>query len=225
MNRILIVAAHPDDEILGCGGTIARLVEEGNEAFTLILGEGITSRDKSRDAKKRKNEIEQLKKQTLKANKEIGVKQVFTNNFPDNRFDTVPFLDVVKAIEQVKDKVKPDVIYTHYCNDLNIDHKITYNAVITATRPVKGETVKIIYSFEVLSSTEWNYPLSFSPNVFFDVTDTIRLKLKAMECYKEELRDEEHPRSLNAIEINSRLWGMKSAMRYSEAFVLVRDNI
>jgi len=150
MNKILIVAAHPDDEILGCGGTIARLVKEGNVAYTLILGEGITSRDKTRDAKKRKNEIEQLKKQTLQANKEIGVKKVFTYDYPDNRFDTVPFLDIVKTIEEVKDKIKPDMIYTHYCNDLNIDHKITYNAVITATRPVKGENVKEIYSFEVL---------------------------------------------------------------------------
>ena len=223
MSRILIVAAHPDDEILGCGGTIAKLVEKGDEAFTLILGEGITSRDKTIDRKKREKEIEQLKKQALNANKVIGVKKVFTYNFPDNRFDTVTLLDIVKAIEQVKEKVKPDLIFTHYHNDLNIDHKITYNAVITATRPMKDEEVKEIYSFEVLSSTEWNYPLSFSPNVFFDISNTLKRKVKAASCYKSEMKKFPHPRSLEFIEMNAKNWGVKTGLEFAEAFQLVRS--
>jgi len=139
-NRVLIVAAHPDDEVLGCGGTISRLVREGYEAYTLILGEGITSRDKNRNRKKRKEEINKLKEQIYKANKVLGVKEVFTFDFPDNRFDSVDFLDIVKTIEEVKNNLKPEIVFTHSKSDLNIDHYITYKAVITATRsPTKTD--------------------------------------------------------------------------------------
>lgn len=220
--KILVIAAHPDDEILGCAGTVARLVKEGCESYTLILGEGITSRDIKRDKAKREQEIRELKEQIHKANRIIGVKKVFIYDFPDNRFDTVPLLDIVKVIENIKDKVKPDIIFTHYEKDLNIDHKITYQAVITATRPLPDETVKEIYSFEVLSSTEWNYPLSFSPDVFFDISETMDLKLKAMSEYKTELKDFPHTRSLEGIKQNAQLWGMKTGLKYAEAFKLVR---
>ncbi|MCP4229719.1 MAG: PIG-L family deacetylase, partial [bacterium] len=171
--KTLIIAAHPDDEILGCGGTAARLVNEGHDVYTVILGEGITSRDDTRQREKRETEIARLKKQIHDANGIIGVKDVSIYDFPDNRFDSVPLLDIVKVIEAVKDKIKPQVLFTHYENDLNIDHQITYRAVMTATRPQTGETVKEIYAFEVLSSTEWNFPLTFSPDCFFDITGTI----------------------------------------------------
>lgn len=220
--KVLIIAAHPDDEILGCGGTIARLVREGHEAYTLILGEGITSRDEKRDRAKRQKDIENLKGQIQKANKTIGVEKIFTFDFPDNRFDSMPLLDIVKVIEDIKGKIKPDTVFTHYQKDLNIDHQITYRAVLTASRPLPDETIKEIYSFEVLSSTEWNYPLSFSPDVFFDVSETIDLKLKAMAEYKSELRDYPHPRSLEGIKQNAQLWGIKSGLKYAEAFKVVR---
>ena len=161
MKKILIIIAHPDDEVLGCGGAITKLAKEDYIIYTLILGEGVTSRDASRNTNKRLNEILDLRKSAIKANKILGVKEVFFKDFPDNRFDTVSLLDIVKAIEKAKSKIKPDIIFTHYEKDLNIDHQLTYKAVITATRPLRGETVKEIYSFEVLSSTEWNYPNSF----------------------------------------------------------------
>ena len=129
-----------------------------------------------------------MKKQIHKANKAIGVKDVFIHDFLDNRFDAVALLDIVKVIEDIKEKIKPHIIFTHYEKDLNIDHRITYQAVITATRPLPDETVKEIYSFEVLSSTEWSYPLSFSPDVFFDISETMGLKVKAMSEYKTELK-------------------------------------
>jgi len=222
LKKILTVVAHPDDEVLGCGATLARLIKEGYECNTLILGEGVTSRDKKRDTRSRDKEILALKKQAKKANKILGIKEVFFCDLPDNRFDTVPLLEIIKAIEEVKLKIRPDIIFTHYGKDLNIDHQITYNAVITATRPIKGETVKEIYSFEIPSSTEWGYPLSFSPNVFFDVTNTIDIKLEAMKVYISEIRDFTHPRSEEFLRLNSKLWGIKAGLKNAEVFQVVR---
>ena len=220
--KILIIAAHPDDEVLGCGGTITRLIKEGHEAYTLVLGEGITSRDDRREREKREAEITQLNKQIHEANAVIGIKEVFPYDFPDNRFDSVPLLDIVKVIETIKNKIKPGIVFTHAEQDLNIDHQITYRAVLTAVRPIAEETVKEIYSFEVLSSTEWNFPIRFSPDVFFDISETIDVKLAAMEKYRSELREYPHPRSLKGIRLNAEHWGMKTGLKYAEAFKLVR---
>ena len=217
MKKILIIAAHPDDEVLGCFGTVAKFIKEGYEAYTLILGEGKTSRDIVN-----KKDIELLNKETQEANNCIGIKKVFCESFPDNRFDSVDLLDIVKIISKVKDKIKPDIIFTHFENDLNIDHQITYKAVITSTRPVKDECVKEIYSFEILSSTEWNYPLSFSPNTFFDISDTINLKVKAMKQYKSELCKYPHPRSIKGIKLNAQYQGMRVGKQYVEAFKIIR---
>ena len=220
--KILIVASHPDDEVLGCFGTVARLIKEGYEAYTLILGEGKTSRDEQRVVENRLDDIAVLNSEIQKANDIIGIKKVFVESFPDNRFDSVDLLDIIKVISKVKEKVKPDIIFTHYKNDLNIDHQITYKAVITATRPMKDESAKEIYSFEILSSTEWNYPLSFSPDTFFDITTTLDLKIEAMKEYKSELCDYPHPRSLEGIKINAQYQGMRVGKRYVEAFKSVR---
>jgi LmbE family N-acetylglucosaminyl deacetylase len=220
--RVLVVAAHPDDEILGCGGTVARLVKDGYEVYTLILGEGIASRYEENSRKKIDVAIEKLRKEMHTASEIIGVKGVFTRDFPDNKFDTVPLLDLVKAIEERKQDVEPDIIFTHFEKDLNIDHQLTYKAVLTATRPVPNEVVKEIYSFEVLSSTEWWYPSSFSPDVFFDIGETTDLKMKAISAYQSELREFPHPRSLEAVRLNAQIWGVKVGLRYAEAFRLVR---
>jgi len=223
MSRILIVAAHPDDEILGCGGTISKLASNGHEAFTLILGEGITSRDEKRNTKLKAPAIKELKRQAVQANKLIGVKEVFMNDFPDNRFDTVSFLDIVKAIEKAKKKIRPEKIFTHYESDLNIDHQITQKAVITAARPLPKESVKEILSFEILSSTEWNNPQTFVPDTFFDITSTIEDKLAALSEYKSELRKFPHPRSLKGVRLNAENWGMKTGVRFAEVFKIVRS--
>jgi len=159
MKNILIGAACPDDEILGCGGTIARLNKEGYKIITLILGEGISSRDDVRDVKKREKNILELKEEAKRANAILGVREVLFNDFPDNRFDTVPLLDIVEVIGKIKNKIKPDIIFTHYGKDLNIDHQITYKAVITATRPIKRETVDIkLKALEEYKSELREYP-------------------------------------------------------------------
>jgi len=220
--KILIVVAHPDDEVLGCFGTVARLIQEGYEAYTLILGEGKTSRDVERKEEIKKEEIIQLNNETINANNLIGIKKVFLESFPDNRFDSVDLLNIIKVISRVKDEVQPDIIFTHYKNDLNIDHQITYKAVITATRPMTDESVKEIYSFEILSSTEWNYPISFSPDVFYDITHVLDLKIDAMKEYKSELCSYPHPRSLEGIMLNARYQGMRVGKQYVEAFETIR---
>ena len=220
--KILIVAAHPDDEVLGCFGTVSRLIKEGFKAYTLILGEGKTSRYEKNFSQNINNELETLKNEAQKANEVIGIKKVFFESFPDNRFDSVDLLDIIKAISKVKEEIRPDIIFTHYEKDLNIDHQITYKAVITASRPMKTESVKEIYSFEILSSTEWNYPLSFSPNTFFDISDTIDLKLKAMKEYRSELREYPHPRSLEGIKLNAQYNGMRIGKECAEAFKCIR---
>ena len=219
---ILIVVAHPDDEVLGCFGTVARLIKEGYIAYTLILGEGKTSRNDTRIIENNKDEIEVLNLEIKKANDIIGIKKVFVESFPDNRFDSVDLLDIIKVISKVKDEVRPDIIFTHYENDLNIDHQITYKAVITATRPMEDECVKEIYSFEILSSTEWNYPLSFSPDTYYDISKTLDKKLDAMQAYSSELCTYPHPRSLKGISLNAQYQGMRVGKDYVEAFKSIR---
>jgi len=221
--KILIVAAHPDDEVLGCFGTVAKLIKEGYEAYTLILGEGKTSRDNQRELYTREHEITALHHEIQEANASIGIKKVFIESFPDNRFDSIDLLDIVKVITKVKEEVSPHIIFTHYEKDLNIDHQITYKAVITATRPMSNETVQEIYSFEILSSTEWNYPLSFSPDTFFDISDTIHAKVHSMSLYKSELCDFPHPRSVDGIRLHAKHRGMSVGKSYVEAFKTVRS--
>jgi len=145
-------------------------------------------------------------------------------NLPDNRFDSIPLLDVVKIIEKYIEDIKPDIIYTHFGGDLNIDHKITFEAVLTASRPIGQEYVKEIYAFETVSSTEWNFNGmdGFKPNYFVDITETLDMKLKAMECYKSELKEFPHPRSNKNLKASALKWGSVVSRMYAEAFQVVR---
>ena len=217
---ILIVAAHPDDEILGCGGTVAKLAQE-NDVYSLVLGEGVTSRDNKRQLSKRKTDLASLQNEMKKANKILGVKQVFCANLPDNRFDSVALLDITKQVEKMIAKVNPTIIYTHYGKDLNIDHQMTYQAVLTATRPLPGNTVKEIFAFETVSSTEFNFPLSFSPDTFSDIDQWLDLKINALAEYS-EMRDFPHPRSLEFVKHVAKYWGVRVGLESAEAFQTVR---
>jgi len=225
MNKILVVVAHPDDEVLGCSGTMARLAMEGNDVYTLILGEGITARDKERDRINREKDLCELKNHIVKANKLLGVKKTYTFDFPDNRFDTVALLDIIKTIEEIKEDIKPDIVFTHHYGDLNIDHQITFKAVMTAFRPAIDESVKEIYSFEIPSSTEWNAPSSltyFMPDYFVNINKNLEIKINALKEYKTELRDFPHPRSLEALELNAKQWAIKVGLEVAEAFKTIR---
>lgn len=223
MNRILVVAAHPDDEILGCGGTVRRLVNEGCEAYSLILSDGVTSRY-SEITSDVSEAIESRYKESLAAGSILGYKESLFCKFADNSFDKEPLLNIVKTIEDYILRIKPSVIFTHHYGDLNIDHQIVSRAVQTAARPMEDCPVKEIYCFEILSSTEWNF-LSrdkFVPNYFVNIETTLKDKLEAMKCYNSELRSFPHPRSIENLEITAKKWGSVIGYNYAEAFECIR---
>jgi len=224
--KILVVAAHPDDEVLGCGATIKRFAGEGKDVYIAILGEGITSRyPKREDASSRC--VNELKIKSQKVAKYLGARALFSFDLPDNRFDTVALLDIVKTIERVIKEVRPSIILTHHGSDLNIDHTIVHRAVMTATRPVFGCSVKDVLMFEVASSTEWSFgqfkPV-FNPNVFYEISKTIEAKISAMKLYDTETRKFPHPRSSEAIIVSAKRWASVSGLKSVEAFELVRSN-
>ncbi len=223
--RVLVIAAHPDDEVLGCGATAARLVMEGHEVHFAILGEGLTARH-SVQTETDARQLAALHRQAHAAAAKVGVKHVVLNKLPDNRLDTVPLLEVIKVVEELIERLKPEVIYTHHAGDLNVDHGVIHRAVLTATRPMSGQVVREIYAFEVPSSTEWAFQRlepAFRPNVFVDVTRTLEAKIAAMECYESEARKFPHPRSPEALRAIAMRWGSVAGCGAAEAFELVRS--
>jgi LmbE family N-acetylglucosaminyl deacetylase len=221
---ILIVAAHPDDEVLGCGATIPKL-SRTSDVFIVFLGEGLVARYRNRE-EINQAELDAHRDKSIRVAELLGAEEPFYFSFPDNSFDAVPLIEIVKQVEEVVAEVKPDVIYTHHPGDLNIDHHITFRAVLTATRPVEGFVVKEIYSFEVPSSTEWSFQRlggTFSPNVFVDVSNTIDLKVEALRIYDTEIRSFPHPRSAEALRAIAARWGSVVGLQFAEAFELVRS--
>lgn len=222
--RVLVIAAHPDDEVIGIGGIVLNHVISGDEVWGVILGEGQTSRYSSQEEAP-KELVEELHMDSYDSAKVLGYSKLFFADFPDNRFDSVDLLDVIKYVERIKNEFEPDIIYTHHIGDLNIDHQITARAVITATRPIHGgHIVNEIYAFETLSATEWefSYGNPFLPNVFVDVTKVFAQKLQAMKCYKSELCEKPHPRSLEIMDASAKKWGSVIGKEYAEALMAVR---
>jgi LmbE family N-acetylglucosaminyl deacetylase len=222
--NVLVIAAHPDDELLGCGGTAARLAREGHSVYMAILGEGITSRSASREAADA-SALQSLKQCSHRVADLLGVKELSLHGLPDNRFDSLPLLDVIKIVEELIERWRPAAIYTHHGGDLNVDHQILSRAVLTATRPVEGHPVRELYMFEIASSTEWAFQqLSpvFKPNVFVDIEDTLSLKLEGMQLYESEARKLPHPRSSEALTAIAQRWGSVVGRKAVEAFEAVR---
>ena len=222
MKIILVVAAHPDDEVLGCGGTIARHLAKGDEVHIVFMADGVTSRGVCT------NSVEHNERNhaAFEASQSLGITTPLTFlGFPDNRMDTVALLEITQSLESVIKMIQPETIYTHHFGDLNIDHQITHKAVMTACRPQGSYSVKTILCFEIPSSTEWQTPYSgqaFEPNWFVDISDTLRIKMKALRAYHEEMREWPHPRSYKFIEYQVELAGAKIAFEKVESFTLAR---
>lgn len=226
--RIMVVVAHPDDEVLGLGGTMHRLLNEYNcEIRSIILGEGLTSRSDKRNLTRWKEELKTHRQNIEMAAKAIGYQSTGTYDFPDNRFDSVPLLDIIKVIEQEKNSFDPIAVFTHHGGDLNVDHQKTFEAVITACRPTENEKITSIISFETMSGTEWRAssdPKHFIPNMFIEINqEGLDAKIKAMESYEFEKRIYPHPRSPRALEIRASMWGVANGIKLAEAFQIVRN--
>ena len=222
--KILVVAAHPDDEILGCSGTIAKLLSCGHKVRTVILARGISSRYQMLNSNVKKLQ-DKLNKVSILANKIIGVKDLKFFDLPDNEFDKNSLLSLVKLIEKEIKLFKPQKIFTHFINDLNIDHHYTSKAVLTAARPENKHSVEEIIFFEINSSTDYQINsngLQFQPNFFVDISKTLKLKRKALEVYKSEMKKYPHSRSIKAIINRNITLGNSVGLRAAEAFQIVR---
>ena len=228
--RILVVVAHPDDELLGIGGTLKSLSNSQNcKIKVVILGEGLTSRSDKREAADWEEKLKHHRKNIYNAKDIIGYHQVSIYNFPDNRFDSINLLDIIKVVEKEKTSFNPDIVFTHHGGDLNIDHQRVFEAVITATRPLEDEITNTIITFETPSGTEWRAssdPKHFIPNMFFKLSEeNIQAKINAMECYEFEKRTYPHPRSPEALRITAQQRGITVGCKYAEAFCIIRSII
>ena len=231
--NVLIIAAHPDDEILGMGGTIAKHTSQHDNVTIIYMATGITARrDPLESEYEIKNipkkiqeewqeELKKLQQDAKKSAKLLKVKDVKFYDFPDNEMDGIHLLKVVKVIEKEIKSAKPDRIYTNHYGDLNVDHKVVYNAVLTACRP-SSFLVKEILCFEVLSSTEWSYPYNFSPNYFSNIEKHLTQKVNAMKLFKSEIKKFPHPRSLENIRSVAARWGSVCGFKAAEAFEMIR---
>ena len=225
--RILVVAAHPDDEVLGPGATMHRLIKDyGCVVRAVLLGEGITSRSDTRNIEEWNEQLKIHKANIETARKHIGYESVGVYDFPDNRFDSIALLDIIKVVESEKSAFKPDIIFTHHGGDVNIDHQRTFESVITATRPMAHENTSIIITFETMSGTEWRAssdPRHFLPNLIAEISEEgLDAKCKAMETYEFEKRTYPHPRSTQALKVRAQMWGVANGVELAEAFQIIR---
>jgi len=226
---VLVIAAHPDDEVLGCGGTIARHAQAGDEVHVVILAEGLTSRGSSRtDRHCYDDSLSLLAQSAEHASRVLGVASLNLYHFPDNRMDSIDRLEVVKMVETVVSQRQPEIVYTHHAGDVNIDHRVVHDAVVTACRPIPGRGIKTLLFFEIASSTEWQAPglaPAFSPNWFIDISAALEKKMEALHAYHSEMRAWPHSRSIRAIEHLARWRGASAGMEAAEAFMLGRNLI
>ncbi len=216
MKKVLVVAAHPDDEVLGVGGTIARHIAQKDEVYVVIMAQGAMSRG----GKNARKELKALYNQAHKAVEMLGVTQLTLEDLPDQQLDTIPKLDLYNKVAKHIKRVKPSIVYTHNDQDLNWDHRLVSEATMWACRPSHSE-VKEIYLWETPSSTEWS-PQSFVPQYYVDITNQLEKKVQALLCYKDEVRDYPHPRSPEGITTVAKYRGMTPGVYAAEAFKVFR---
>lgn len=211
--NVLVIAAHPDDEILGLAGTLKKLMNEGYKVTSVIMAKG------------RKKEEEQMKKVVITANKRLGVDKVVFLEYPNLLLETFPLHVINTEIENLIDVYDPAIIFTHHYGDLNRDHQILFQSVMTSARPLPTRKPIEIICFETVSSSEWTQQTqdkTFKPNYFVDISDTITEKLNSLKHYDAEMRPFPHPRSYEGIEYLAKVRGMTVGVEFAEAFEIIR---
>jgi LmbE family N-acetylglucosaminyl deacetylase len=209
----MVIAAHPDDELLGCGGTIALHARASEQVTSVIACEGESLRYGKEGVGPRSH--------TERAARKLGVEDVRLLGFSDQRLDTITLTDLITPLEKAIREVRPAIIYCQYGGDVNRDHQLLFQALMVATRPTE-EYIQAVYAFDTASSTEWAFPRSFVPDTWVDVSSTLELKLEAMACYESELRDYPHPRSLEALKNKAKAWGNQVCLDAAEPFMTIR---
>ena len=226
MDRVLIIAAHPDDEMLGCGGTMIKLLRAGAKLRVLFLGEGSTCRFVNPESNDALHAVQERNAAAVKSLSIMGINEYKFCNLPCGRFDQVPIIEINKLIETEIAEFKPNKVFTHSEVDSNNDHRLTFRATIMATRPCNEHTVNQLLCYEVLSSSEWGYGETFNPNYFVEVQhDDLNKKWEALKCYGAEMRDYPFPRSYEGVINQAKQRGMQSGKNYAEAFKLIREFI
>lgn len=217
--KILVIAPHPDDEVLGCGGTIAKYSKLGNEVYLCVVTRAYTPDWTEEFIRNRAKEVERVRKI-------LGIKKVYFLNFPTVKLDMIPQKELNEAISRVVKEVEPEILYLPHAGDLNTDHRLVLEAALVASRPFSAPTIKRVLSYETLSGTEYGVPLKvFTPNVYEDISETFNLKLKAMKVYRNQLKLFPHPRSLGAIEALAKKRGSEARFKFAESFMLIREII
>ena len=217
--KILVVAPHPDDEVLGCGGIISRYAKQGNQVYVCIATKGCAPLFDEKD-----NAID--RKECLDAHRILGVKETIFLDFPAAMLETVSRNDLNKAFIELIQKVRPDEVYIPHRGDMHADHKMIVDACMVALRPRYKHIVKRIYAYETLSETDWDIPNTvnaFIPNVFVEITNDIDDKVKAMKAYKHQICLAPNPRSKEGIIALAKHRGMTVNKEYAESFMLIRD--
>lgn len=218
-NKVLVIAPHPDDEVLGCGGVMARHADEGAEVYVLVVTRGAPDIFPP-------EEEEEIRQELRAAHDILGVSSVHFLDFPAPKLDTIPGYKLADAISGVIRSLQPNIVYLPHRGDIHADHLAVYQATLVAARPINGCSVRQLLSYETLSETEWASPFgdeAFIPNVFVDITNYLERKLKAMVCYRSQLKQPPHARSLQAIEALTKLRGATVSLPAAEAFMLVRE--
>lgn len=218
-NKILIIAPHPDDEVLGCGGTIKKYSSQGSEISLCIVTKGY-SPDWSEEFQKN------IKKSTEASNKILGIKKTYYLDFPTAKLDTIAQKEINDSILKCVEEVNPDEVFIPFSGDASKDHRLIFESFLVAARPKPGLAIKRILSYEVLSETEWGSQITekgFLPNVYMDISETLKQKIEAIQCYKSELKEIPHPRSLEIIRALAEKRGSEAGLDAAEAFVLVRQ--
>jgi len=219
--KILVIATHPDDEILGCGGTLARHVASGDDVQAVVVTRGAEDLYPPEMVARGRAELK-------RAHKIVGIKKCHFLDFPAPKLDIIPNHKIADSIKKVFNTFNPSIVYLPHRGDIHVDHKAVYQATLVAARPSRDTSIKKLFCYETLSETDWAPPSAddaFIPTVFVDISPYIEIKMQAMECYKSQLKDPPHSRSIDALRALARLRGSTIGFEWAEAFMLVRERI